>query len=106
VLSLVAVGWLDVSEDQRALVAAGVATHHRDWPDIKVSYKSPEERELLIRQMTAVDRLSLRRWLQGEGAPNLTNLGFSALPALREIEPAEAMLSAMAALDRFARRIS
>jgi CRISPR-associated endonuclease/helicase Cas3 len=105
VLSLVAVGWLDVSEDKRALVAAGVATHHRDWPDIKISYKSADERERLIGEMTPGDRDCLRRWLLGGGAPSLTGLGFSALPALRDIDSAEAMLSAMMAVDRFAQRI-
>lgn len=106
VLSLVAVGWLDVPADQRALVAAGVATHHRDWPAIKLSYMPAVERERLIGEMTPEDRSSLRRWILGEGAPSLPARGFSALPALRDLDPAEAMLSAMTDLDCFARRIS
>ncbi len=105
VLSLVAVGWLDVPEDQRALVAAGVATHHRDWPAIKASYNSVEERERLIGEMTPEDQSSLRCWILGEGAPSLTTLGFSALPSLRNLDSTEAMLSALTDLDRFARKI-
>jgi CRISPR-associated endonuclease/helicase Cas3 len=106
VLSLVAVGWLDVPEEQRALVAAGVATHHRDWPAIRASYGPAEERERLIGEMTSEDRSNLRRWLLGEGAPNLVALGFSTLPDLRDLSSSESMLSAMTALDQFARRIS
>jgi CRISPR-associated endonuclease/helicase Cas3 len=105
VLSLVAVGWLDVPDDQRALVAAGVATHHRDWPAIQTSYKSAEEREGLLAEMMPEDRVGLHRWLLGEGAPSLTKLGFSVLPALRDLDSAEAMLSAMTALAHYFREI-
>jgi CRISPR-associated endonuclease/helicase Cas3 len=105
VLSLVAVGWLDVPEDQRALVAAGVGTHHRDWSQIRTNYIAADERERLLGEMTPDDESKLRRWLLGEGAPSLTNLGFSALPGLRKLDSAEAMLSAMMDLDRFAREI-
>lgn len=105
VLSLVAVGWLDLPEDQRALVAAGVATHHRDWPAIKASYNAVDERERLIGEMSLEDRSNVRSWLLGEGAPSLSSLGFSPLPALRNLDPAEAMLAAMTDLDRFVREI-
>jgi len=106
VLSLVAVGWLDLPEDQRSLVAAGVATHHRDWQIIWTSYMSADDRGLLIAEMTAEDTSRLRRWLSGEGAPNLGALGFSSLPSLRDVDSTEAMLAAMMDLRRFARRIS
>ena len=65
VLSLVAVGWLNLPEEQRALVAAGVATHHRDWQTIWTSYMSADARALLIGEMTLDDADSLRRWLSG-----------------------------------------
>jgi CRISPR-associated endonuclease/helicase Cas3 len=106
VLSLITVGWLELPEDQRALVAAGVATHHRDWSVIQTSYKPPDERARLVGEMSARDETALRRWLAGEGAPNLVNLGFSPLPPLREADPAEAMLLAMTALSRFARSLA
>ena len=106
VLSLVAVGWLVIPEEQRALVAAGVATHHRDWPRIRESYGSADERNVLMAEATPDAFADLRRWLLGEGAPSLSKLGFLALPALAETPPADAMLSAMSAVDTLFRGMS
>lgn len=101
VLSLVAVGWLDVAEDVRGLVAAGVVTHHRDWRKIRGLYVSPAEREPLLAELSREDELALRRWLQGEGAPNLANLGFEPLPALRDMAKADALLQSLRSLKSF-----
>ncbi len=106
VLSLVAVGWLDAPDEQKALVAAGVATHHRDWSVIRTSYNDGEERARLLREMTPADEAALRRWLLADGAPSLVALGFSPLPALMDASSGDSLLAAMKSLDRFARDIA
>ena len=66
VLSLVAVGWLDVSDDVRALVAAGVATHHKDLPVVFERYPFGEDaRGKLLAELSAGDEQRLRAWLAG-----------------------------------------
>jgi CRISPR-associated endonuclease/helicase Cas3 len=71
VLSLVAVGWLDISPDHRELVAAGVATHHRDGPEILHCYPYGENaRDELLKELSSEDEQALREWLQGQGAPD------------------------------------
>jgi CRISPR-associated endonuclease/helicase Cas3 len=98
VLSLVTVGWLDVSDDVRALVAAGVATHHKDWNQIWALYSDIGERNRLLAEMSVEDERALRRWLSGEGAPNMEECGFARLPGLRDISAAEAMQHAFRCL--------
>ncbi len=102
VLSLVAVGWLDIPDDRRSLVAAGVATHHRDWSFIRTSYGAAQERDALLSHMNAADAASLRRWLEGDGAPDLARLGFAPLPRLRDIDSEAALLDALRELNDLA----
>lgn len=96
VLSLVAVGWLDLPEAQRELVAAGVATHHYDLPQIIERYPyGSDARTLLLQELSLEDYDALRKWLSGAGVPNVTRWGFSPLPGLRQISPEQALAEAM-----------
>jgi CRISPR-associated endonuclease/helicase Cas3 len=108
VLSLVAVGWLDVPEQDRALIAAGVATHHRDLRVIFEKYPSPTSRDVvdLLAELDAQDEARLRRWLApGGGGPDLAQLGFAPLPPLRDLPRDEAFAAAMQALHDLSERL-
>ncbi len=93
-LSLLAVGWLDSSDETVGLVAAGVGTHHRDLGVLRQSYPfDTDERDLLLADLPEEDETRWRLWLEGEGAPDLSSFGFARLPVLR-------LLPRRAALDR------
>lgn len=93
-LSLVAVGWLDASDETIGFVAAGVATHHKDLDVIRQSYPfDTEERDLLLAELSETDEGAWRAWLSGVGAPDLAHLGFAQLPGLCRV-------ARRAALDR------
>lgn len=99
VLSLVAVGWLDLPQAQRELLAAGVATHHYDLPAILERYPyNSSARAKLLAECSPDDYGALRRWLSGEGVPDVTRWGFAPLPALRQLPPEEGLAEAMRAL--------
>lgn len=100
VLSLVAVGKLDVDDETRALIAAGVATHHWDLPAILEAYRfgSPDRDELL-RELSQADEDAWPAWLADVINPALEKTGFARLPKLLPIEKGQALGRAMAALQ-------
>lgn len=100
VLSLVAVGRLDLPEEQLSLVAAGVATHHKDASVIRQGYRfgSPD-RSALLDELSTEDDAACERWLDGEGAPVLSRLGFAPLPGRSPRPKREALGRAMGALE-------
>jgi CRISPR-associated endonuclease/helicase Cas3 len=105
-LSLVAVGWLEVDEDTRAFVAAGVATHHKDLPDMRQRYPfGSADRDDLLAELSGDDEDAWRRWLGGEGAPSLAALGFSPLPALQCLPRETALTRAFRAVLELATRL-
>lgn len=98
-LSLVAVGWLDASEETMGLVAAGVATHHKDLGVIRQSYPfDTEERDLLLAELTEAGEAAWRAWLSGAGAPDLATFGFAPLPGLCSLDRRTALDRAFRAL--------
>ena len=101
VLSLVAVGRLDVDEPTRGLIAAGVGTHHKDagvvferYPVASVS----SAREELLAELDDADEALWPAWLGGEGGPHLTKLGFARLPDVTRRGRMEALGLALRAL--------
>lgn len=99
VLSLVAVGWLEVGDDELALVAAGVATHHKDLREVFESY--PFEgvaRAELLAEMSPETQQQLRAWLSGAGVPTVESLDLAPLPGLNTLTPREALGRSMAVL--------
>lgn len=112
VLSLVAVGWLDTSDADLEIVAAGVATHHRDLygDDVRSILhfygKTTGNREALLEDLDAARAGSLRAWLQGQGSPRIEKLGFGPLPALRDISKGEALGRAFKTLAMFEKRLA
>ncbi len=106
VLSLVAVGWLDVAFTHRELLAAGVATHHYDAPEILYRYPYGEDaRADLLRELSNEDEDSLQGWLEGHGAPDPTRWGFGRLPTLRRLSSSEALADGMHALASILERV-
>jgi CRISPR-associated endonuclease/helicase Cas3 len=107
VLSLVAVGWLDVADEAMALVAAAVATHHRDLPVVRGLYPfGGGDREELLGELSREDEEAWLRWLTGAGAPDLARLGFAPLPTLRRQARGEALARAFGALQRLEESLS
>lgn len=99
VLSLVAVGKLDVDEETRALIAAGVATHHRDLPEIFESYGfGSGDRDDLLKELSHADEEAWGVWLSESLDPVLARFGFAKLPKLLPMDRAKALGLAMAAL--------
>ena len=112
VLSLVAVGWLDVPDADLEIVATGVATHHRDLEGgdraIFAFYAiDTGNREHLLEELSEADSVRLRAWLMGAGRPRIEagSLGFSALPTLRATSKAEALSRALKAILGFHQRL-
>lgn len=101
VLSLVAVGRLDVDEATRGLVAAGVGTHHKDVGNVFERYPLPSiscAREELLAELDESDEARWPAWLSGNGGPHLAKLGFALLPSLVERARMEALGLALRAL--------
>jgi CRISPR-associated endonuclease/helicase Cas3 len=88
-----------VDEVTRGLVAAGVATHHRDLPEILERYPvdSPDARPRLLAQLDAQHETWLSEWLTGRGAPDLSALGFRPLPALDRLPTDQSLTRAFRA---------
>lgn len=106
VLSLVAVGWLDLTKSQQELVAAGVATHHYDLPEILERYPyGSEARAKLLGELLVEDWDAIRKWLCGGGAPDVTRWGFGPLPPLRQLTPEQALTESMRALVSLRERL-
>jgi CRISPR-associated endonuclease/helicase Cas3 len=100
VLSLVAVGRLDVDEETRGLIAAGVGTHHKDASWIRERYPfDSADRDELLDELTSDHETAWEAWLAGAGAPNLTNQGFLPLPPRKPLGKRHALASAMRALQ-------
>ena len=101
VLSLVAVGRLDVDEPTRGLVAAGVGTHHKDAGTVFELYPVPSNssaRAELLAELADSDEALWPSWLSGNGGPHLTKLGFAPLPSLVARARMEALGLALRAL--------
>ncbi len=106
VLSLVAVGWLDIEDAHKELIAAGVATHHYDAPQILTRYPyGGSDRGELLKELSSDDEQALREWLGGQGVPDLARWGFGYLPNLRSISPSQALADGMRALASIAGKI-
>jgi CRISPR-associated endonuclease/helicase Cas3 len=90
VLSLVAVGLLDVDDETRGLIAAGVATHHKDASVVRELYPfGSSDRTALLAEMSTAHEAALEGWMSGWGAQALLKLGFAALPP-RQVKPKKA----------------
>ena len=71
VLSLAFVPWLaqDLTSHETTLLAAAIATHHKDFPDIADDYLDPWDEEEdplpdMLNQLDPTDVQGLHRWLQ------------------------------------------
>jgi CRISPR-associated endonuclease/helicase Cas3 len=108
VLSLVAVGALAFDEPTMGLVAAGVATHHRDWGNVRqlYPYGSPARAEL-VAELTDADFAAWPAWLATRMTPMLEKLGFAPLPEWvgPKEGPRQALGTAMRALALLAEEI-
>jgi CRISPR-associated endonuclease/helicase Cas3 len=106
VLSLVCVGWLDVDEDTCGLVAAAVATHHRDLdgPDgIQAKYLfGGNARPALLAELSVDDEEALWTWLHTDADAMLTDAGLAPLPSLKRISAASALGRSFKALATLA----
>jgi CRISPR-associated endonuclease/helicase Cas3 len=103
VLSLVAVGRLDLDREALGLVAAGVATHHKDLPRIQESYATAEGRDPLLAELDEADEAAWEPWFEGPVRALLAKHGFAPLPARRALARAQAWREgflALVALDR------
>jgi CRISPR-associated endonuclease/helicase Cas3 len=100
VLSLVAVGWLDVPEETRALVAAGVATHHKDLGYVFEMYGRPTSPNVseLLDELSPADEAALRRWLTDKTI-DLARWPFAPLPPLLASGKHQAFATSMRALS-------
>lgn len=99
VLSLVFVGWLAVDEESRGLIAAAVATHHRDLDEILGKYPfGGRDRGQLLGELDPADEQALWNWLQTEASIELKRAGHPPLPPLDHLAPAEALSRSFRAL--------
>lgn len=106
-LSLVAVGWLDLDDESRALVAAGVGTHHKDAPLLLERYSTlyADDRDALLEELSPEMVASWEAWLAGWGAAALRKLGFAPLPPRTRMPAARAFRLATSALKSLHRRL-
>jgi CRISPR-associated endonuclease/helicase Cas3 len=105
-LSLVAVGRLDVDEETRGLIAAGVGTHHKDAPRIRELYPfGSADRAALLAELSPETDAAWEAWLLGWGSDTLEKRGFGPLPARRALEKREALGAAMRALQELWERL-
>ncbi len=104
-LSLVAVGWLDAQDEAVALVAAGVATHHRDCEFIFRTYppRSTQVSELV--EELGGQESAVAEWLR-TAVIDLGSYGFAALPPLRAVEAADAFYGAMRLLNSLSNQLA
>lgn len=101
VLSLVAVGWLDVDDASVGFVAAGVATHHRDRSFVFQSYPAMSPAVDGLLDQLAGQEGGLREWLTS-GVVDPARWGFAGLPPIRVDTPRLALERAMGALESLA----
>ena len=105
VLSLVAVGRLEIDEDSRELIAAGVATHHKDAPDVRTSYATSDARDKLLAELSAADEAAWEPWFDGPLRALLGKHGFDPLPPRRALPKAAALCTGLRALRDLERRL-
>jgi CRISPR-associated endonuclease/helicase Cas3 len=108
VLSLVLVGRLPLGEDARGLLAAAVATHHRNLSeilDVLYPFDMPEGRQRLLSEFDEHGEARLRAWLAGSGSRILEGLGLAPLPAAQPLAKAEALAVSMRALAALRERV-
>ncbi len=94
ILSLAFVPWLaqDLTPEEITLLAATVATHHKDFPDIAADYLDPWDEEAdplpdMLDQLTSQDARKLHQWMETAAnawmqTPELAPLPLSAVPIL------------------------
>ncbi len=101
VLSLLAVGRLDIDDDTRGLLAAGVGTHHKDAPWILEKYPFDSDgRETLLTHLSPTDESAWEEWLTSWASPALEKLGFAPLPPRVQRKRPDALRAAFASLER------
>lgn len=86
VLSLVAVGWLDVDDATVGLVAAGVATHHRDRVQIFEMYPAASAAVAALLDQLKEEEAAVREWL-AQRVVDPARWGFAPLPDIRAASP-------------------
>jgi CRISPR-associated endonuclease/helicase Cas3 len=109
VLSLVAVGRLDVDDETLALVAAAVATHHKDAPEVFGCYPGlfgDSNRADLLAELQPEDERAWERWLAGCGGPDLPAPGFAPLPSRKDLGRAEALAQTLRRLQLLVNRLA
>lgn len=97
VLSLAVVGALELDPRGRALVAAGVVTHHKDLPEIFECYDEGA-RDELVEHVVESDLAALERWLTTEATALLQKHSFEPLPRRLPISPRAAIDESLRAL--------
>lgn len=106
VLSLVAVGRLQVDAETLGLLSSAVATHHRDVGEILLRYRfGSADRAELLEELSDDDEGAWESWLEGRGGPGLGSLGFRELPPRARIPKARSLSDAMGALDAMRERL-
>ncbi len=106
VLSLVAVGRIDAPDEAVQLLAAAVATHHKDVDCIGELYPfGSGDRDELLAELSEEDELAWGRWVTGEGWCDLAALGFGPLPAMVARSRRDAFAKAMRALLSVAQQV-
>jgi CRISPR-associated endonuclease/helicase Cas3 len=100
VLSLVFVGWLAVDEEIRGLVAAAVATHHRDLDEILGKYPfGGLARAQILAELSTEDSQALWNWLGTEASEGLQKGDLAVLPPLEYRPPPDALARSFRALS-------
>lgn len=107
VLSLLAVGRLEVDDETRGLVAAGVGTHHKDAPWIRERYPfDSDDREALLADLSPADEAAWEEWMIAWAGPALEKLHFAPLPPRAPRKRKEALRTAFASLERIVDKLN
>lgn len=107
ILSLVAVGRVRFPEDACALVAAGVATHHRDLDEVldRLYPFDGDSRTALLAEWGHDEEAWLQQWLQGTANRLLQKRGFDPLPGLRDLTKEQALGTCLFSLAKLRQTI-
>jgi CRISPR-associated endonuclease/helicase Cas3 len=98
VLSLVVAGWLDVDEVTLGLIAAGIATHHRDLSQIFEMYPPGSAAVAGLLAEFVGEEAAVREWLSTR-VIDPARWNFSPLPSIRPDSHGSAFYRAARALD-------